>query len=148
MKLTPPDFEEMGLLAKIVGIVATIGAATLTAVIAVWRNINGRLAALDKKVDTKADSKRVESMAANLSEAFANQREDAQRATDGRDRIMDGIANLTGAFQAFKYETGMQLGRIASDMESEKRTRANSNTRIDERLTEIEQAIDQHGRRE
>lgn len=112
--MTPPDLDQVSNAAQAAG--GGGGIAALAAAVIAWfrgagkriaavesrmsskvdtTTFSERIAVIEEKVDAKAEASRVETIAGNLTEAFKQQREDAQRTVDAIARIADSHHEFT-----------------------------------------------------
>ena len=112
--------DDPSLISRWMGAIATFFAACVGVLLAGWKmqsskndgldkKISENVKALHAKVETKADAQRVEQIAANLAQAFAQQREDKQQLVttmnQDKQQIMSAIGHLSD-----------QIGRQHSDI--------------------------------
>lgn len=118
MPLTPPEPDQLTLLGKLggyVGAAATVAGSAIAAGIAFFKTLNGRIVAVDKKVDTKASEDDMKKARADIGRVFEQQREDKadilkqMREDNGGTR--KAIEDLTGSFHNFSLQVAQEMGK-------------------------------------
>mgnify|MGYP001615601548 CR=1 FL=1 len=96
--------DDIGTLAKIGGAVATAFSAVIAGGIAMWKATGRRIAAVEAKLDTKADVAEVTRIRDAQGKIFDQMRED-------KTEILGAIGDLKGSFHDFSNKVTEELGK-------------------------------------
>lgn len=109
--MSVPNLDEAGNAIRLFGALAAIGAAVMTALVTLWRNLTGRIAAIDERVAHKADKSDLMRALENQAELFRQQRED-------KGEILGAIGKLTGTFHEHQISFVVHAAQVKARLDA------------------------------
>lgn len=116
--MQPPNPDDLGAIATIGkwgGMAATAVGSLVATALGLFRILNGRIVAVDNKVDTKASADDMKKARADIGRVFEQQREDRvdtlKQMREDSEATRKAIGDLTGSFHSFSLQVAQEMGK-------------------------------------
>lgn len=111
MPLAPPDPEQISMGAKVATFLASVGGTAF----GVFKMLNGRIVAVDKKVDLKASIEELNRQRNSIGKLFEQQRQDKEvilaQMREDRGALQKSLGEMTGTFTNFREQVAREIER-------------------------------------